>query len=717
MIRRWGRRIAFGGGALAVLMLAVVTVLVESVSLPSYQEVRTRWQSSESQLLDRHGQIIHELRVDSSGRRLEWSELKDIAPVFLEAAVVIEDRRFWQHPGVDLLAMASSATNILAGHRSRGASTITMQTASFLLPELAPRRGRRTFSQKWRQAVSALALDSRWSKEEILTAYVNLACYRGELQGITAAAAALCGKLPSGLNRIEAAILVALFANPNSDQTTLIRRVRSMVAASNVPALEREIGALVVAMTTREPKLPARVTLAPHLARKMLHSAGEKKRVSLDIGVQRLASEALVDQLAGLAGQNVRDGAVLVVENATGDILAYVSDGGPRSSAPYVDGTTARRQAGSTLKPFLYALALEKRYLTAASVLEDSPLAIDEGLGLYAPQNYDRDFKGAVSLRTALASSLNVPAVRTIMLVGVTPFYSQLQRLGYKGLLDDPEHYGHALALGAAEVSLFEQVRAYRALARDGVYGPLRFTDEKSAVADERLLSQETAYLIGDILSDRAGRSLTFGLANPLATRYWSAVKTGTSKDMRDNWCIGWSNRYTVGVWVGNFEGDAMQQVSGITGAAPVWREVMDFLHAGGDAPPPSPPKGIVRRQVRFEPAIEPARDECFLAGTEQEVVRISRAEEMSARITEPADGTVVAIDPEIPFSRQAILFKARGDVAGLRWFLDGEVLAESAAPLFWHPKPGSHELILAADKGSVTDRVRLEVRGRAQFF
>lgn len=717
MTRGWPRRIAGGGVVLAFLLATVTIILVRSVPLPSYQEVRARWQPSEAQLLDRHGLVIHELRVDPAGRRLEWTELAEIAPVFLEAVVAVEDRRFRQHPGVDLLAMAASATSLLSGQQPRGASTITMQTVSFLLPDLAPRRGRRTLSQKWRQALSALALDCRWSKEEILAAYVNLASYRGDLRGVTAAAAALCGKLPSGLNRTEAAVLAALLANPNADQASLSRRAFRLSTVLNFPARPEEIAATTAAMTCREPKLPARPSLAPHLARRLLPAKGGKLRTTLDIEVQSKAREALMEQLNGLAGQNVRNGAVLVADNASGDILAYVSAGGPRATAPYVDGIQAHRQAGSTLKPFLYALALERRYLTAASVLEDTPLAIDEGLGIYAPQNYDRDFKGAVSLRTALASSLNVPAVRTILLLGVTPFHAQLKRLGYQGLVDDADHYGHALALGAAEVSLFEQVRAYRVLARGGVYGPLRLSDEKPDAVSERLLNRESTYLIADILSDRAGRSLTFGLANPLATRYWSAAKTGTSKDMRDNWCVGWTGRYTVGVWVGNFEGDAMRQVSGITGAAPVWREVMDFLPAAGEASPPNPPSGVVRKKIRFEPAIEPGREEWFIEGTEQEVVRVSRTGEMTARISEPTDGTVIAIDPEIPFGRQAILFQARGDVTGLRWLLNGKTLAKSAAPLFWPPKPGTHELALATSNGRVTDRVCLEVRGRGQRF
>jgi penicillin-binding protein 1C len=724
-VKQGGRRAGLTLAASLVLVTVAITAgfvghgfVGQRAALPSYQAVRARWQPSEAELLDRHGLVIHQLRVDADGRRLPWVELSAIAPVVAQTVVAAEDHRFWQHPGVDPLAMAAVVKGLASGDPPRGASTITMQTASFLVPGLAPKQGRRTVRQKWRQAWFALALEQRWTKAEILTAYLNLASYRGEVQGIAAAAAALCGKLPSGLNQNEAAVLAALLANPNAEAQTICRRAQRLLAASPTPSRPQEIMALTQAMTHPDPTLPGQVTLAPqlapHLAHPPLHSPGERQRTTLDFEVQRRARQTLFTHLTGLAGQNVRDGAVLVAETASGAILAYVAGGTPRSTAPRVDGILARRQAGSTLKPFLYGLALERRFLTPASVLEDTPLTVDAGLGLYAPQNYDRGFKGLVSLRTALASSLNVPAVRTLMLLGVAPFHARLQGLGYGGLVDDADHYGYALALGSAEVTLFEQVRAYRALARGGVFGPLRLNDQEASPG-QRLFSPESAYLIADILSDRASRSLTFGLANPLATRYWSAVKTGTSKDMRDNWCLGWSGRYTVGVWVGNLEGDAMRQVSGVTGAAPVWREVMDVLEATGDPAPSKMPEGVVRHQVRFAPAIEPAREELFLAGTEQAVVRVTPSQEQAPRISAPTDGTVLAIDPEIPAGQQAILLKATGDVAGLRWLLDGKGLAETAAPRFWHPIPGRHELALASGNGKVTDRVRVEVRGRGE--
>ena len=206
--------------------------------------------------------------------------------------------------------------------------------------------------------------------------------------------------------------------------------------------------------------------------------------------------------------------------------------------------------------------------------------------GIYQPRNYDSQFKGLVTSRVALASSLNVPAVKALSLVGMEPFLSKLRQLGIKRLKESGDFYGPSLALGSADVSLWELVNGYRTLANEGIWDELRLRlKEESLSGKRKVFSREAAFLVSDILSDREARSLTFGLENPLATRFWTAVKTGTSKDMRDNWCIGYSKRYTVGVWVGNFNGEPMWNVSGITGAAPVWVEVMDFLHRQDEGP------------------------------------------------------------------------------------------------------------------------------------
>ena len=238
----------------------------------------------------------------------------------------------------------------------------------------------------------------------------------------------------------------------------------------------------------------------------------------------------------------------------SGDVLAYIGNNGVRSSARYVDGTRALRQAGSILKPFLYALAFDRKVLTPVSLLDDSPLELAVGGGSYRPRNYDEQFHGLVTARTALASSLNIPAVRTLQLVGVEDFWSTLRRLGFRSL-EESEFYGPSLALGTADICLEDLVNAYRSIANGGVLTASRLTPDTPRSKEGRVFSRGAAFLVSDILSDRESRALTFGLENPLATRFWTAVKTGTSKDMRDNWCVGYSERYTVGVWIGNFSG------------------------------------------------------------------------------------------------------------------------------------------------------------------
>jgi penicillin-binding protein 1C len=425
---------------------------------------------------------------------------------------------------------------------------------------------------------------------------------------------------------------------------------------------------------------------------------------TLDADLQGFVLATLKEQLAHLAPRNVQDAAALVVDNAGGEVLAYASLSAAESASPHSDGVQAPRQAGSTLKPFLYGLALENRLLTAASPLEDSPLSIATGAGEYAPQNYDQAHRGLVSLRTALAGSLNIPAVRTLQLTGLEPFAARLDRFGFRGLTEAADFYGYALALGSLDVTLEELVNAYRALANGGLFAPLRFTPSDPKPAGRRAQSPETAFLIADILSDRQARSVTFGLENPLATRFWTAVKTGTSKDMRDNWCVGFSSRYTVGVWVGNFSGGAMHDVSGISGAAPAWAAIMARLHADTPSRPPTPPRGLVSKV--FQPPGEAPRGEWFLPGTEP-VGATWTAARPPARIVQPGDGAILALDPDIPPERQRLLFQARDAPEQSRWLLDDTLLDSPDWPL----ARGRHLLILQDRNGLEQDRARFEVR------
>lgn len=699
---------------IALLVLSAIAIVLPSfpeASIPEFQTVKAEWIPSEAYLLDRNGEVIHEQRVDFSARRKPWMLSTTFSPALLKAVVAAEDRRFYRHHGVDWRAMAAAAWGTVGGHR-RGASTITMQLAALLDPRLAMHGGGRSLRQKLGQVAAALKLERRWSKDEILEAYLNRVRFRGELEGVPATALGLFGKQASGLDEAESALLAAILPSPNAGPARIARRACAIAKAAVFSVDCGDLERRAAMALTHAHRPPPSIALAPHLARQLLKKRGESVRTTLSAPVQRRAIQALEQQLQGLKARNVRDGAALVVDNRSGEVLAYVGSAGVTSRAGQVDGVRARRQAGSTLKPFLYALALEKRYLTAASILDDSPLNLETRTGLYVPQNYDRNFKGRVSVRTALAASLNIPAIRTLMMVGLEPFHERLWNAGYRGLTEDGEYYGYSLALGSAEVSLWEQVNAFRTLANGGRQTPLHILPGDAADDSRPLIDPRAAYIVGSILSDRSSRALSFGLDNPLTTRYWTAVKTGTSKNMRDNWCIGYSARYTVGVWVGNFEGDAMQDVSGVTGAAPAWLEIMNGLHADLPSQPPSPPDGVVGRRIHYADGLEPERQEWFIAGTETAEVAIPDPATQPPRIESPADGMTIALDPDIPVQNQKLVFRARPARSGTSFLLDDRPMGGAGNPVKWRPEPGSHVLKLKDSRGRILDTVKFQVRG-----
>jgi penicillin-binding protein 1C len=461
--------------------------------------------------------------------------------------------------------------------------------------------------------------------------------------------------------------------------------------------------------------------------------------------LQRFAVETLTRHLRELQSRNVQDGAIVVLDNATGAVLAWVGSSGELGRAGEVDFVTALRQPGSTLKPFLYAQAIAERRLTAASLLEDSPTHIQTAGGLYIPQNYDRQFKGWVSVRTALGSSLNVPAVRALVMVSPDAFAKQLKTLGLP-LKEAGDFYGYSLALGSAEVSLLNLTNAYRSLANGGRASPTYLTVRPETTSTQttiQAIDPRAAYIVSDMLSDTNARARTFGSDSVLATRFWSAVKTGTSKDMRDNWALGYSQRYTVGVWVGNASGAAMWDVSGTTGAAPVWAAVMQFLHRYEASKAPSAPAKLVHAQALFSQNgstdLEAERQEWFLAGTEQSQFAINKIAAQavnttaiainkgknglndakssqndensasSARITSPTSGTIIALDPDIPPNRQRVSFQAEGQ--NVAWLLNGKPFAKGNTAQ-WLPWPGRHVLQLVDAKGIKLDEIKLEVRG-----
>lgn len=662
---------------------------------PDLTQIRQQHPSSSAWLLDRHGAVMQEVRVDFSRRQGEWQALAAISPTLTRAVVQFEDKRFEDHGGVDGRALMHAVWQNLKGENRRGASTLTMQLAGFLQPELAS-GARKGVWGKLRQMAAAWRLERQLTKPQILEAYLNLAPFRGEARGVAAASKTLFGKGASALTEEESLLLTALLPAPQASTARVAARAcRYAQQPEKTEACQRLHRLAEAALPGQSAWAMADAAL--HLAQQLNLVPGSRLRTTLDLGLQRRAAAVLDAQLSQQVQEDVEDGAVLVLDNASGEVLAYV---GSRQGARQhqVDGVRAMRQAGSTLKPFLYALAIEKQTLTAASWLDDSPVAITTPSGQYVPQNYDRQFKGRVTVRTALAGSLNVPAVRTLLLTGVEPFHQRLLQLGLP-LARDADFYGYALALGSPEVSLWSLTNGYRALANGGRFSAARLLPGQSS-AFRQVADPAAAFIVADILSDRAARSVTFGLENPLATPFWSAVKTGTSKDMRDNWCVGFSQRYTVGVWVGNFDGRPMRGVSGVTGAAPVWLDLMQALHARPDTAPAAPP-GVKRQQ-----------GEWFLTGTAPSAGQAVQVAPFEARITYPGRGAILALDPDIPPAMQRVFFTAHAPPDTV-WVLNGIPLGQADGPLAWSPVAGKHALQLQGREDSrVVDSVEFQVRG-----
>lgn len=697
----WLIRLGFRQQHVFFCVLLPVLLCASCAPMPTPQSVEAHWQSSEGALLDRHGEVLQVTRLDPHRRSLHWLPLSRISPTLRDAVIQAEDRHFYSHGGIDWSAMVAAVVDTASGD-TRGGSTLTMQLAGLLDPDLQARNGHRSLWQKVQQLLAAKRLEATWRKAQILEAYLNLAPFRAEIVGIDAASQLLVGKAAASLDQRDGLLLAALLRSPNAAPAVVARRVCALAPNQACPALQAYVVA-TLASPVRTLNGPAD---APELVSLLRAGQGATRQTTLDAPLQRAVRQILRDQLAQLAGRNVRDAAAVVIDNPSGDVLAWVGTPGAGGSARFVDGVLAPRQAGSTLKPFLYSLAIERQLLTAASLIDDSPVSLATPAGQYVPQNYDHSFRGPVSVRAALAASLNIPAVRTLLLVGLDDFYARLNDLGLTLPLP-AAHYGYGLALGSAEVRLIDLTNAYRALANQGRLRPWQLHPTHPD-AGKLIIHPAASWITTNILSDRSARATAFGLDNALATPYWSAAKTGTSKDMRDNWAMGFSARYTVGVWVGNADGESMWDVSGVTGAAPAWRAIM--LRLADTTPIAAMPASITPSPLRYRPPIEPPRLEYFMAGTAQQVVELA-ASRVGPSITYPADGVVIALDPDIPDDKQRVWFRATS-ARGLLWQLDGKVLGSAEADHDWPPAAGRHQLTLVTPLGQQKALVNFQVRG-----
>jgi penicillin-binding protein 1C len=759
-----------------VVSAAVVLTAVLAPRLAPLDAPEARGPVPGTIVLDAHGVLLS--RDISEGVRIPVP-LEAVAPIMRRATVSAEDRRFWTHPGIDPLAMGRAAMSL--GSSPSGASTITQQLARrlYLADDAAPLAVR-----KAKEALVALALEGQRSKEQILALYLNDVYYGRAAYGIEAASRVYFGISAGDLDLAHAAYLAGLPQRPSAydpevDPGPALERQRYVLGrlADDGVITRAEADAAARMDLRLLPAAPAAVAPAfvdravAELARVRPDLAGRKGLIvetTLDAGLQVEAERVARMDLRDIKARNVTDAAVVAIEPATGRILALIggaTDGDPRHGG-WIDMTTAPRQPGSALKPFLYAAAFERGYTPASSLL-DVPTSFLTERGVYAPLNYDRTFHGPVSLRTALASSLNIPAVRTLDAIGVDSMLEIAHRFGLR-TLTAAESYGLSLTLGGGEVPLLDLTSAYAALAASGrlaePYAVERVRDaagrvlyQHAAVAARTVLSPQHAYLLADILSDASARVPGFGDASPFDLAFPAAVKSGTSTSYRDNWTVGYTPEIAVGVWVGNASGAPMVDVSGVEGAAPIWRDVMTAAALGRRMTWYAPPPGIVTATICAPTGLLPGADcpspteEIFATGTvplEHERYWVRLADGRTAidppaearawatdagfalaaatslgdpiRIVTPTPGSVFVVSPELSGQQFVARATVGGGVRSVTFEVDGQPVAVidggrpavALVPLL----AGAHTLVAVAslaDGTTVVVRSSYEVRSR----
>ncbi|HYU10010.1 MAG TPA: penicillin-binding protein 1C [Gemmatimonadales bacterium] len=742
-----------------VLAAAFLATPLIWIALPLPQGLTAPPVVSSLTLEDRNGLVLRSTRA-GDGSLQRWLSLGEIDPDVLEAFVASEDHRFYEHRGVDVRAVARAVGQNLRARRVRsGASTITMQLARILRPS------RRTLRGKLVQALWALRLEAHLSKQQILEQYLNRVPLGQGTTGVDAAAALYFNATAARLSLGQAALLAGLASAPSTDNPFVAaeraRSRRSLVLdrVSRSPYA----GADAVERARREPLVATRATppfLAPHFTSRVLQSAPADTaagvwRTSLDLPLQTALESEVRHTVRTLSERGVREAALVVLRNSTGELLAWV--GSPdfwADSTGQVDMVVSARQPGSALKPFLYGLAFDRGY-TPASVLPDIPRAYPTSTGPYQPRNYDRRFHGPVRAREALASSYNVPAVELANRLGAASLLRVLHDAGFRSLAHSADYYGLGLALGNGDVTLLELANAYRALAAGGVWTPVEWrtvSPAEGSALDRRFMSAGSAALVMDILADPTARIPGFGVETPFDFPFPAAVKTGTSHHFTDNWAVGVTGEFTVAVWVGNFDGQPMRGVSGVTGAGPLLHRAM-LVTARRYAPGALPGPGFfgaTRLRVCALSGLRavdgcPDLDEWFLAGTAPQqscdwhrdgvVVWPAEYVEWAAQngqgdegaATETAANTAAAkgaaggqfqivsprrgdryeIPPGIDSRYATIALRAatlRGDGA-VRWFMDGRPLTTSR----WSLIPGSHVVRAVTASGQV-DETTFEV-------
>ena len=642
----------------AALVILTGLLLYFFWDLPSINSLSEHLNTPSLRITDRNGRLLYEIIPEEGGRHAVLSS-GNIAQCMLSATIAVEDKHFYQNPGVDLEGIVRALwINLKGGETIAGGSTITQQVARNLL--LQDELDQRTLRRKLREVVLAWQMTRKLSKDEILALYLNQVNYGGMSYGVEAAAQTYFGKSASDLLIPECALLAGLpqapgiynpFTNPDlAKQRQVI--VLGLMEDQGYLTHEERVAAESVPLSYNPAPYPIE---APHfiwLVKSRLDSLFDSGRLSLDqslvvrttldLDAQKLSEEIIrrrieqfkVEERGGIS-HNVNNAALVVLNPQNGEVLALIGSAGYFDASIFgaLDMATSPRQTGSAFKPFIYALALEKSWTAATSILDVTTTFITHDDTPYTPKNYDSREHGPVAVREALASSLNIPAVKTLQEVGIEAALSLASQLGITSL-GKPQSYDLSLALGGGEISLLELSTAYGALANQGTFTgytailDIRDVDGDLIYEEERqpplqAIDPRVAWLISDILSDDSARTTSFGRNSILKIDRPAAVKTGTTTNFHDNWTIGYTPGLLVGVWVGNSNYEAMRNVTGLTGAAPIWHDAMRSLLMGKPAKEFERPADMTQLEVCALSGLLPTsacqhkRTERFIPGTE----------------------------------------------------------------------------------------------------
>ena len=656
-------------GLVAVTLIGLAIGVYEyyaiASTLPSVEDLQKHASQFETtRILDRNGNLLYEILDPNAGRRT-YVPLDKISPYLVAATIATEDKDFYSHPGFDPLAILRAVwINLTTGGEGGGASTITQQLARALL--LSPEeRSQRTYSRKIREIILAAEITRRYDKDEILELYLNEIYYGNLAYGIEAAAETYFNKSAGQLTLGESAFLAGLPQAPGvydifTNREETLKRDRDVVVliyqlstehnciyvsnsvqavcvgASEAATAAKQIEDYAFRPPTAAMRYPhwvqfVRVQLESQFDPQTIYRSGFTVYTTLDPGLEDTAQQMVTDQVNALSDRHVTDGALVAIRPSTGEILAMVGSADFYNEA--ISGqvnmaVSQTRQPGSSIKPFTYVAAFEKGW-TPSTLIWDVPSEFppsgdpNDPRDPYVPVNYDERFHGPVTVRTALANSYNIPAVKTLQFVGIygdSGLISMTKRLGLTSLTR--EDYGMALTLGGGEVSLLEMVGGYAVFANGGRKVPpvaiLKIVDhqgntiyEYNPPPGEQVIRAEHAFLISSILSDNAARAPMFGSNSILNLPFRAAVKTGTTNDFRDNWTIGYTPDLTVGVWVGNADYTPMEHTTGLSGAAPVWAQFMMAAIqqlTGGSPATFMPPNGIVEKIICVESGTSPSQ-------------------------------------------------------------------------------------------------------------